>query len=205
MQKTKITEIKETYTTRRRARNAAGELEFRDVTLTRFKEVKYVEGWARFGGFMLDLVFILIFEGIIGFGIGILIALFGDVNVIETDSFDLLFRLLTWVLIRPLFYIIFEGSAAATPSKMILGRIVVNEYGEKPSLGQIIGRSYGRMVPFEMFSCLGTLGWHDTWSETFVLRKKDLEELRVAMKIQEFGKDEMQSKIDDMRAVTDLR
>jgi hypothetical protein len=38
-------------------------------------------------------------------------------------------------------------------------------------------------VPLEIFSCLSPRGWHDTWSRTFVLRKKDLKELRLLQKI----------------------
>ncbi|HEY1039111.1 MAG TPA: RDD family protein [Bacteroidia bacterium] len=188
--RTKITEIKETYTARRRVRNADGTYEMKEVPLTRFKPVNYIEGWARFGGFMLDMVFILIFEGIIGFGIGICVALFGDISTLETQEFDLSLRVLTWLLIRPLFYIIFEGGFQATPAKLILGRVVVNEYGEKPSFGQILGRSYGRIVPFEAFSCFNGLGWHDSWSETLVLRKEDLKGLKLAIQLQEIGKPE---------------
>lgn len=189
-EKKKITEIREAYTINKKVRNENGELVNVQQTAFRFKEVNYVDGWARFGGFLLDLVFIIIFEAIIGFAIGALIIAFGDVSFLETQEFDIEMRLLTFLVIRPAYYIIFEGSSQATISKMILGRVVVNEYGEKPTWGQIVGRSYSRIVPFEPFSCLGTLGWHDTWSNTFVLRKKDLYDLQVAMKMQEFGNEE---------------
>jgi uncharacterized RDD family membrane protein YckC len=75
----------------------------------------------------------------------------------------------------------------SSPAKLILGRIVVNEYGEKPTFKQIVARSYSRIVPFEIFSCLSQFGWHDKWSDTFVLRKKDLIELQLAIKAQDFG------------------
>ncbi len=187
----KITEIREAYTINKKVRNETGELVNVQQTAYRYKEVNYVDGWARFGGFLLDLVFILIFEAIVGVAIAVLVLTFGDESYIDSQEFDILTRLLTFLVIRPAYYIIFEGSSQASLAKMILGRVVVNEYGEKPSWGQIIGRSYGRIVPFEFFSCLGTLGWHDTWSNTFVLRKKDLYDLQVAMKMQEFGKEEV--------------
>lgn len=190
-EKKKITEIREAYTINKKVRNETGELVNVQQTAYRYKEVNYVDGWARFGGFLLDLVFILIFEAIVGVAIAVLVLTLGDESYIESQEFDIMTRLLTFLVIRPAYYIIFEGSSQASLAKMILGRVVVNEYGEKPSWGQIIGRSYGRIVPFEFFSCLGTLGWHDTWSNTFVLRKKDLYDLQVAMKMQEFGKEEV--------------
>lgn len=189
-EKKKITEIKEAYTINKKVRNEAGELVNVQQTAYRFKEVNYVDGWARFGGFLLDLVFLFIFEAIVGVAIAVLILTFGDESYIDSQGFDIMTRLLTFLVIRPGYYIIFEGSSQASLAKMILGRVVVNEYGEKPSWGQIIGRSYGRIVPFEAFSCLGTLGWHDTWSNTFVLRKKDLYDLQLAIKMQEFGNEE---------------
>lgn len=189
-EKQKITEIREAYTINKKVRNEQGELVNEKHTAYRFKEVKYVEGWARFGGFLLDLVFMLIFEAIVGIAIAFIVLAFGDVSYLDSQEFDIMTRLLTFLVIRPAYYIIFEGSSQATLAKMILGRVVVNEYGEKPTWGQIIGRAYGRIVPFEPFSCLGTLGWHDTWSKTFVIRKKDLYDLQMAMKMQEFGKEE---------------
>lgn len=189
-EKIKITEIKETHTQSSRVRTEPGEAaKFEERNFTRYKEVPYVEGWARFGAFLLDVVFILIFESIIGVTIGVFLALTGQIELVESSGFDLTFRILTFLVIRPFYYILFEGSMQATPAKLILGRVVVNEYGEKPSLKQIIARSYSRIVPFEFFSCLSTLGWHDTWSDTFVLRKKDLHELKLAVKAHEFGEE----------------
>ena len=59
--------------------------------------------------------------------------------------------------------------------KMITGTIVVTEDGQKPSFGQILGRSFARIVPFEPFSFLGNdaSGWHDKWSETKVILKSE--------------------------------
>ncbi|MCP2937564.1 hypothetical protein NK983_33200, partial [Salmonella enterica subsp. enterica serovar Typhimurium] len=54
--KLKITEIKENYTVRARIRGAQTQADgshFEEKTLTRYKEVITVEGWARFGHFLL--------------------------------------------------------------------------------------------------------------------------------------------------------
>jgi hypothetical protein len=51
---------------------------------------------------------------------------------------------------------------------------------------QFFIRSISRASPFEPLSCFGTLGWHDTASDTFVIRKKDLEELKLSLQIAQF-------------------
>jgi uncharacterized RDD family membrane protein YckC len=114
-----------------------------------------------------------------------------DVKNIGEGSgwYNILDRLISWLILYPGYYILFESTMQSTPGKIILGRVVVDEYGEKPSFSTIVKRSYSRVVPFEAFSCLSNLGWHDTWSDTFVIRKKDLEELKLAIKAQEFGEE----------------
>jgi len=170
-------------------RDADGNLVMREIKSFRFKEVKYVQGWARFGGFLIDMVFIMIFELMLGVAIGVILALTGNLEYLESGEFDIYSRLMTLLIIRPGYYLLFEATAQASPAKMILGRKVVNEYGEKPSFNQILARSYIRFIPFEIFSCLGELGWHDTWTKTFVLRKKDLKDLQLAIQVQELNKD----------------
>lgn len=72
-------------------------------------------------------------------------------------------------------YIFLEASTGQTIGKMITGNIVVTEDGLKPSFGQILGRSFARIVPFEPFSFLGNdaSGWHDKWSNTKVILKSE--------------------------------
>lgn len=190
-EKKKITEIKETYTVKARLRGdavAEDGSKFENKTMVRFKEVAYVEGWARFGHYILDLLIYYVFTIIFGIVLGLILVLCGvDVQVLfaENNYADIINRLLSWLILYPGYYILFESSMQTSPGKLIMKRVVVNEYGEKPSLSTIIKRSYSRSVPFEGLSCLSTLGWHDKWSDTFVIRKKDLEELKLAMKVQE--------------------
>jgi hypothetical protein len=66
---------------------------------------------------------------------------------------------------------------------------VVDEYGEKPSLSQILGRSFARAIPFEVFSCLGERGWHDTMSNTYLIKDDHLKELKALLLIDEIGKE----------------
>lgn len=67
-------------------------------------------------------------------------------------------------------YVLFEAIFGRTPGKLITGtrtRVVT----AKPGFGQIIGRRFARLVPFEPFSFLvSSGGWHDRWSGTRVVR-----------------------------------
>lgn len=190
--KQKITEIKETYTVKSRIRGSytsADGSHFEEKTLTRYKEVITVEGWARFGHFLLDRIFFYIFTVLFGLTAGMVSAIFGFQHIWLSPYADLGLNVFTYLILFPCYYLLFEYTMQSSPGKLILGRVVVDEYGEKPAFRQILGRSFSRIVPFESFSCFDGLGWHDSWSETMVIRKKDLQELKLAIKVQEFGND----------------
>ena len=180
----KITEIKEHYTVKRKEKNKNGELVEVEKKMWRYKEVNYVTGWARFGHFILDRVFYAIAEVLFSLGLGVVLALIGGADALLSMN-ETLLSLLIYVFLYPLYYLIMEAATGASLAKLILGRVVVDEYGDKPTFNQILGRSYARIVPFEPFSCFGAKGWHDEWSKTFVLRKQDLEDLKVLARLQE--------------------
>jgi uncharacterized RDD family membrane protein YckC len=51
---------------------------------------------------------------------------------------------------------------------------VVDENGDRPGTLQIVIRTLVRFVPFEAFSVAFAddgRGWHDRWSQTYVVRK----------------------------------
>ncbi len=72
------------------------------------------------------------------------------------------------------FYFFFEGIWQRTPGKWVTGTKVVREDGGVPTFGQIVGRTFARCIPFDMFSFLGTnvAGWHDRFSGTLVVSSK---------------------------------
>ena len=75
-------------------------------------------------------------------------------------------------IVATLYYSLFEFFAnGKTIGKLITRTRVINEYGETPDFGTILGRSLARFVPFEPFSFLGSQanGWHDKWSKTMVV------------------------------------
>jgi uncharacterized RDD family membrane protein YckC len=71
------------------------------------------------------------------------------------------------------YYVLFESAFGWTLGKLITGTRVIRVDGSKPNVGQIIGRSFARFVPFEPFSVLfgrSNSGWHDSWSGTRVVK-----------------------------------
>jgi uncharacterized RDD family membrane protein YckC len=118
----------------------------------------------RFGTFLLDMVFYLIFCFILGLvlgitGLGYLIknvnnTLFGFVSVF-------------------IYYISQEPFSGRTLGKHIAGTKVVNEDGSELSFGQALLRTLCRFIPFDAFSFLGQdgrpMGWHDKIAKTKVI------------------------------------
>ena len=70
------------------------------------------------------------------------------------------------------YFILCEGFTGRTLGKLITGTKVVDGFGQKPSWGKVIGRSFARLIPFEPFSFLGsqTRGWHDSMTGTYVVK-----------------------------------
>jgi len=71
------------------------------------------------------------------------------------------------------YYVVLEAAFGWTIGKLITGTRVKRADGGKPKLGQIIGRTAARFIPFEPFSLLfgnANVGWHDSLSGTLVVR-----------------------------------
>jgi len=77
-----------------------------------------------------------------------------------------------------LYYIILEGIFNTTAGKCATGTTITNANGERPSFGQIAGRTFCRLIPFEAFSffAAGARGWHDTMSNTYVVQSINKED-----------------------------
>lgn len=120
----------------------------------------------RFGTFVVDHACFMGFSFCIGLSV---ILLFGDEGLNAMGKAP---DLLLGLLIIAFYYIFFEGLWARTPGKFLFGTVVVNESGGKPSIAQVVGRTFCRFIPFEAFSCLGERGWHDSIPKTIVVLAK---------------------------------
>lgn len=99
------------------------------------------------------------------FVVGIILGLIG-VNIEPVNNY------LLGIMLILGYYIFFEGIWQRTPGKWITKTKVVKEDGTKPDFGQIVGRSFSRLIPFEAFSFLAggyPVGWHDRFPHTLVV------------------------------------
>ena len=122
--------------------------------------------YKRLENFLIDFFLnFLIFMGIIMVGDG-LDGLFNTKGIADIFiAIGLLFYLIGY-------YVIFEYKLGKTPGKYLTGTSVVNLKGESPSLGQVLGRTFCRYIPFEPFSFLigyEVGGWHDRIPKTLVV------------------------------------
>ncbi len=77
-----------------------------------------------------------------------------------------------------LYYFITELTMRRSIGKFVTGTVVIDEYGNKPETGILVGRSFARLIPFEALSCVAGRMWHDKLSRTYVVKKSEAEELR---------------------------
>lgn len=125
----------------------------------------------RLGNYMLDTLFISI-------AYSFLSSVFKIISTINMTSrgsdsgIDTLTSYLLLFIVSTLYYLIFENTNGKTFGKMITKTKVVSRWGDRPTASQLLKRSVFRLIPFEALSFLGskTVGWHDSLSNTRVIR-----------------------------------
>lgn len=176
-----IEEIKTDRTYYHREVNASGFVERIPYTVKVKRDVVIVTPLVRLGYFLLDLVFFYILYLLIATVIMALSYLITNDNsvartIVENNnliSYSLFF----------LYYTLTEFALGGTFGKLICGYVVIDPYANKITFGKALLRTVIRYVPFEAFSCiLNERGWHDRWSKTYVVKKKEKHELRKLLK-----------------------
>jgi uncharacterized RDD family membrane protein YckC len=72
-----------------------------------------------------------------------------------------------------IFYTLIEGfSKGRSLGKLITGTVAVRNDGSPITFSDAMLRSLSRIVPLEPFSGFGEKPWHDSWSNTIVVKKK---------------------------------
>jgi uncharacterized RDD family membrane protein YckC len=117
----------------------------------------------RFGTFVIDYIAFILVSGCFGLAMGFAL---GDAAL---KTFQSVPDVAIGAPLMLCYYLFFEGIWARTPGKLILGTVVVDEAGDRPSFARIVGRSLCRFIPFDVFSFLGERGWHDSMSKTHVV------------------------------------
>ncbi len=59
-----------------------------------------------------------------------------------------------------------------TLGKLISGTRAIRNDGQELTFRDALMRSLVRLVPFEVFSGFNTLAWHDSWTDTMVVRSR---------------------------------
>ncbi|TXH77424.1 MAG: RDD family protein [Lysobacteraceae bacterium] len=100
----------------------------------------------------------------------------GDAALAQLEETNFLRDLVIAILMLLIYYIPMEALFGATIGKFLTGTRVVDERGGKPTLGQVVARSFARLIPFEPLSVLfmdeDKRGWHDSLAATYVVRKR---------------------------------
>jgi len=118
----------------------------------------------RFANYLLDVIIIYVSA----FVAGVVLYIVGLGDVIDRIDDTLL-----GIILVLLYYVPQESLFGWTLGKLITGTRIVKEDGSPISLGQGLGRSLCRFIPFEAFSFLGgngkPVGWHDSITKTRVI------------------------------------
>jgi uncharacterized RDD family membrane protein YckC len=126
----------------------------------------------RFVNMLVDSLFYMVIAMVIGFILGAS----GKISAedLEGSGSNALLVNVASMLIMVAYYFLMEQSLGASVGKLVTGTRVVSHDGRKPTAGQILGRSFARLIPFEPLSFLGggPGGWHDTLSKTRVVLKR---------------------------------
>lgn len=133
----------------------------------------------RFFNCIIDFVFISVFIFVFSF----FVVIIG--NVFQLNAYGAWVEIMislgvvgTYLSFAIVYYLFFEGLFGRTIGKIVTGSIVVDENGLKPSFKIIFIRTLCRLIPFEALSFLSKSArfWHDSFSKTYVVEKKDLEQ-----------------------------
>jgi uncharacterized RDD family membrane protein YckC len=90
----------------------------------------------------------------------------------ETDSQVTVISYLTYFACFSGYYIFMEYSFQKTLGKFITKSKVQNADGTRPQLGDIVGRTFCRLIPFDAISYLiMDAGFHDKWTNTTVIKE----------------------------------
>ena len=103
----------------------------------------------RFSNLILDIVFAALSGGLVGF-------LYGFIFTVAHLPVSTSASVAIGVLVPILYYILFESFFQRTLGKMITGTKVVSTTGGKAGFGAILGRTFSRLIPFEVFSFMRT-------------------------------------------------
>lgn len=133
------------------------------------------EKGTRFVNYLIDLVVFYVFMFVVGLIWGVIYI--SDGNSLDNFGEDqtlngkLLEYLISYTLYL-IFYTLFEGATKGrTIGKYITKTVAVKSDGSPITWNEAFKRSLCRIIPFEPFSGLGNSPWHDSITNTIVVKK----------------------------------
>lgn len=176
----KITELTEIRTRTFFKKDAYGNRYRGSEEYVAYRNVRSAGLGMRFANHIVDVIIFALLFNVLSSAIGENLPFSIDANALNI-SLLLLFGFFFWILLYAMTYAVCEYSWQKTPAKFLTQTIVINEYGNNPDFHTIALRSIIRFVPFEPISFLlddNARGWHDRWSNTWVVTKSELTELK---------------------------
>jgi uncharacterized RDD family membrane protein YckC len=124
----------------------------------------------RFVNYIIDVI--AFYALIFGASLLYFTALYNQTGSLDEDEVgDGMSYLIALVVIVG-YYTVLEGATKGrTLGKLATGTVVVKEDGSPITFKDAFLRSLSRLVPFEPFSALGGRPWHDSWTNTMVVKK----------------------------------
>ena len=155
---------------------ASGEHLFNEEDVAHYE---YASTGQRFGNLIIDMLVINYGLGIVtGFAMGLLLMEVAPDILIEVASdtltgTKLLFSFILGVINHLIYYTICEKAFRGyTLGKLITGTRAIRLDGGELTLKDAFQRSLSRIVPFETLSAIWGAPWHDTWTNTTVIRTR---------------------------------
>lgn len=146
----------------------------------------------RFANYIIDLIvqYVLVFA--ISAIVAIICAYFEVYGLITwLENAGRLEEYLIGAVMVLIYFSVFEMIFSKSIGKFITKTILVDENGNKVRPETVLKRTFCRLIPFEHFSFLGASGrgWHDTISDTYVVKELLLEQAkRQFYEFEEIGK-----------------
>lgn len=174
----KITELTEVKLTNTHYRDEYGNLIRGQEEVVLVRRVNTVDGGIRFAHLIIDGLFFQVLWSMLGH-IGGYIAEATKANLFTVLTLGFTATVIS-LICYPVFYFVTEHYWQRTPAKWLTKTVVIDEYGNRPDMRSLLLRSLVRIVPFESFSFLGndSRGWHDRWSDTWVVKETELAEIK---------------------------
>ena len=124
----------------------------------------------RFANYIIDVI---VFYALI-FGVAFMwaAATYAPIGEYDTEPSTTFMDYFIVIVVVVGYYTLFEGlTKGKTLGKMITGTVAVKEDGSPLTFKDAFLRSLSRLVPFEPFSAFSGRPWHDSWTNTLVVKK----------------------------------